>query len=66
MQRYVLVNEEGIGENVIVWDGNADAWSPPEGFKCVLEKSKAGQTARAKYEALQAEANEASRLSQGQ
>ena len=30
MNRYAMV-ENGVVTNVIIWDGNAEAWQPPAG-----------------------------------
>lgn len=34
MDRYVLVNVEGLVTDSVLWDGS-DAWSPPDGYSAV-------------------------------
>lgn len=35
MMKYAVV-QEGIVENLVVWDGNTETWLPPEGATAVL------------------------------
>jgi hypothetical protein len=33
MPRYAMIHEDsGFVVNVILWDGNEETWSPPEGY----------------------------------
>lgn len=34
MDRYVLINAEGMVTDAVLWDGS-DAWSPPDGYSAV-------------------------------
>jgi hypothetical protein len=37
MDTYAILNIEGGWlENIVVWDGNAETWQPPDGTKAVL------------------------------
>jgi len=38
MSNYALVDENNIVENIIVWDGNTEAWQPPNGMTAILVK----------------------------
>jgi hypothetical protein len=41
VKTYVLV-ENGVVTNIIVWDGNTDAWSAPEGSEALEDTWGAG------------------------
>lgn len=32
MQNYLMISPSNIVENVCVWDGNTDTWTPPAGY----------------------------------
>lgn len=34
MNRYALINNQNIVENIVLWDGESD-WQPPENMTCV-------------------------------
>lgn len=36
MERYVIFNENGEAENIVLWDGESE-WTPPEGTTIVPE-----------------------------
>lgn len=42
MQNYALVDSSGVVVNIIVWDGNAEIWSPPDGQTAVAAASGTG------------------------
>ena len=34
MNKYALINNQNIVENIVLWDGG-DSWQPPENMRCV-------------------------------
>ena len=39
-QNYCMVNEQtNVCDNVILWDGNLDTWSPPNGYLLLVQSS---------------------------
>jgi hypothetical protein len=42
MNRYALINNQNIVDNIILWDGS-DSWTPPENMTCInVESIKCG------------------------
>lgn len=33
-ENYCLI-KDGVVENVVIWDGDTDKWSPPSGYTCI-------------------------------
>jgi hypothetical protein len=42
IKRYVVLDQDGKFENIVVWDGESE-WSPPENHRLVLEDSDEGR-----------------------
>lgn len=42
MSEYAMI-KDGIVENVVIWDGDLDTWSPPEGYVMIEIKPEYGQ-----------------------
>ena len=38
MNKYALINNQNIVDNIIVWDGG-DSWQPPENMTCINVES---------------------------
>lgn len=38
MNRYALINNQNIVDNIVVWDGG-DSWQPPENMTCINVES---------------------------
>ena len=38
MNRYALINNQNIVDNIILWDGS-DSWTPPENMTCINVES---------------------------
>lgn len=36
-QNYCMVNPENVCDNVCVWDGNPDTWTPPAGYTMLVQ-----------------------------
>lgn len=34
MNRYALINNQNIVDNIVIWDGS-DSWQPPETMTCI-------------------------------
>ena len=38
MNRYALINNQNIVDNIVMWDGG-DSWQPPENMTCINVES---------------------------
>jgi hypothetical protein len=38
-ENYLVVNSKNIVVNVIVWDGDTNAWKPPEGYTMLVQST---------------------------
>lgn len=36
-QNYCMVNQENLCDNVVLWDGNMDQWTPPPGYTMLVQ-----------------------------
>lgn len=32
VENYCMVNQSGACENIVLWDGNRESWTPPDGY----------------------------------
>ena len=38
-QNYLEVNTENVVDNIIVWDGNVNTWTPPAGYTMLVKST---------------------------
>ena len=36
-QNYCMINAENVCDNITVWDGNPDTWTPPPGYLMLVQ-----------------------------